>query len=151
LSVKVTFDSSVWLPFVLTDGFCRGLISLADYGLFQLCHSEYIIAEVVAKLTGPKLRQPRRQVRLFEQFIRDKSRIVRTTGRIYPFISDPKDHAVFETADRARADFLVTYDPHLLAADNQRGVRVVRPEEFYVYLVRAGLVIRHEFRPKRHR
>jgi len=86
---------------------------------------------------------------LFEQFIRDKSRIVRTAGRTYPFIHDPKDHAVFETAERARADFLVTYDPHLLAANGQRGVRVVRPEEFYEHLVRAGLVAHHEFRPKR--
>ena len=149
MSVKVTFDSSVRIPFVLTAGFCRALVSLADYGLFQLCHSDYIIAEVAAKLAGPKLRQPRRRVRLFAQFIRDKSRSVRTTGRTYPFISDPKDHAVFETAERARADFLVTYDPHLLVANGQRGVHVVRPEEFYEQLVRVGLVTRHEFRPKR--
>ena len=149
--MKVTFDSSVWVPFVLTDGFCRALISLADYGLFQLCHSDYIIAEAAGKLAGPKLRQPRRRVRLFEQYIRDKSHIVRTTGRTYAFISDPKDHAVFETAERARADFLVTYDPHLLAADGQRGVRAVRPEAFYAGLVRLGLIARGEFRPKRQR
>jgi putative PIN family toxin of toxin-antitoxin system len=146
--VKVTFDSSVWVPFVLTDGFCRALVSLADYGVFQLCHSDYIITEVAAKLAGPKLRQPRRRVRLLEQFIRDKSRIVKTTGRTYPFILDPKDHTVFETAERARVDFLVTYDPHLLVADGQRGVRVIHPEEFYEHLVHAGLVVRHEFRPK---
>ena len=147
--MKVTFDSSVWIPFVLTDGFCRALVSLSDYGVFQLCHSDYIIVEVAAKLAGPKLRQPRRRVRLFEQFIRDKSRIVRITGRTYGFIFDPKDHAVFETAERARVDFLATYDPHLLAANGQRGIHVARPEEFYEQLVHAGVVARHEFRPKR--
>jgi putative PIN family toxin of toxin-antitoxin system len=151
LSVKVTFDSSVWVPFVISEGFCRAVISLADYGLFRLCHSEYIIAEVAAKLVGPKLRQPRRRVKKLEQFIRDKSRIVQTAGRAYGFIPDPKDHAVFETAERAKVDFLVTHDPHLLGADGQRGIRVVRPEEFYAQLVHRGLVTRGEFRPKRQR
>jgi len=149
--VKVTFDSSVWVPFVISDGFCRAVISLADYGLFRLCHSEYIITEAAAKLAGPKLRQPRGRVRMFEQFIRDKSRIVQTTGRTYRFIPDPKDYSVFETAERAKVDFLVTYDPHLLGADGQRGICVVRPEEFYARLVRLGLVARGEFRPKRQR
>ncbi|MBI5396889.1 MAG: PIN domain-containing protein, partial [Verrucomicrobia bacterium] len=131
------------------DGFCRALISLSDYGLFQLCHSDYILAEVAAKLAGPKLRQPRRRIRLFEEFIRDKSRMVHTSGRVYEFIADPKDHAVFETAERARADFLVTYDPHLLVANGRRGIRVARPEEFYAHLTRLGLVVRGEFKPKR--
>lgn len=149
--MKVTFDTSVWIPFVLADGFSRSLITLSDYGVFRLCHSEYIIAETAAKLAGPKLKQPRRLIRHLEHFIRDKSRMIQTTGRIYSFIADPKDFAVFETAERAKADFLVTYDSHLLAADRRRGIRVLHPEAFYDHLVRGGLVLRGEFKPAKTR
>ena len=42
---------------------------------------------------------------------------------------DPDDNKIIECAVAAKADFLVTYDPHLLRLHDYRGIRILRPED----------------------
>lgn len=44
---------------------------------------------------------------------------------------DSQDNKLVESALGAKADYLVTSDKHLLALGKYKGVRIVRPEEFW--------------------
>jgi len=46
-------------------------------------------------------------------------------GMIQPIVVDPDDDAIFACALEGKADFLVTYDPHLLSlGDEYQGVKI---------------------------
>ncbi len=46
-------------------------------------------------------------------------------------VEDPEDNKILESAVSAQADYLITSDHHLLELENFRGVRIVRPAQFW--------------------
>lgn len=56
--------------------------------------------------------------------------IVRTTERIQA-CEDEEDNKILEAAVAAKADYIITSDRHLLDMEKFRGIKMVRPNEFW--------------------
>lgn len=61
----------------------------------------------------------------------DLVKSVETTQHFQIVEEDPQDNKILESAVNCRADFLITSDRHLLKLEKYRGVRIVRPAEFW--------------------
>ena len=68
-------------------------------------------------------------------YIRDKilsfAKLVEPGERLEIVKNDPSDDRILECAVAASADYLITYDKHLLKLKQFRGIMVVKPEEIF--------------------
>lgn len=73
-------------------------------------------------------------------------RIVRRSTLVDPASSrhvvpdDPQDNPILQSALRARCDYLVTNDRHLLALHPYQGLRIVSMAEYHELLTAEGLL-----------
>jgi hypothetical protein len=76
-----------------------------------------------------KLVKDREYRELVEEFFR-KLKIIRPTQRL-KMVSDPEDNKLFESAEAAGADYLITNDTEVLAVEEYRGTKVATPADFW--------------------
>src|SRR3989338_5154684 len=56
-------------------------------------------------------------------------KIIQTKETIDVIKDDPDDNKIIECALSSSADYIVTYDNHLLEIKNFRGIKIVKPED----------------------
>lgn len=135
---RAVLDSSVLVSAFLTPrGTSAEVLRRAECGAFVLCLSEQIVFESTRSLRL-KTQRIRRyypdysdaQIDRFAELLlataelSDELRVI----RVVPL--DPKDDVIVATAVKARADFIVTGDRHLLDLGSHDGIRIVTPRQF---------------------
>jgi putative PIN family toxin of toxin-antitoxin system len=135
--LRAVLDSSVLISGFLTPhGVSAKLLDAAEQESFELCTSPEILEETRRALTT-KVRRIRRyyaypddKIDLFIGGISAKSEIVSDLPAIRVIPLDPDDDMIVATAVKAKADFIVTGDRHLLALGSHESIRIVTPREF---------------------
>lgn len=133
--IRAVLDSSVLISAFLTEGGPpHAVLSAAKEGRFVLCLSHEILAE-----TGRSLREKITIRRSYtysderiETHIDDLIAVAELAVelpklRVVP--DDPKDDMIVATAVKAKADYLVSGDRHLLSLGEHDGIRIITPRE----------------------
>lgn len=128
--MKVVLDSNIYISDALFDALAEKAVLAAIDGRYSVYVSEFILGEVFRVLLV-NFKTTRRFASLTVKRIRRVARIVATSGRAFPTLSDTNDHPVLETALNCSADYLVTGDKLLLALSPFKGVRIIRVREFF--------------------
>jgi len=128
--VRVVLDPNVLISALLTPRgeSARILVALRD-GAFELIVSPMLLAELRTVLLRPKFRPyvTVDEVDTFVDLIRREGHIVDDPPHAGPGLSeDPGDEYLIDLARVARADALVSGDPHLLRLRAQLPVRGTR-------------------------
>ncbi len=89
----------------------------------ELIISRYIREEFVRVLSRDFPEEPLTERVRFVQQITTEVEVTRVVR------GDAADDAVLATAVAAKAEYLVTYDKHLLNLEQYRGIRIVTPEQ----------------------
>ena len=104
---------------------------------FDLFLSPFILNELARILTD-KLYWSNLKIEKATQLLVKWSDVVSTKKSISAIPSDETDNRILECAVKAKADFIVSGDRHLLDLKKYEGIRVVTPAQFLKILEKTG-------------
>ena len=137
-SLKVIFDTNVWISFLIGKRLLKIKKHLID-GQITIVTTDQLILEIRLVSAREKLKKyfPKESV---EELI-DLLETIALKIPIQPihFLSrDPKDNFLLDLIDFSNADFLVTGDKDLLEFNPFKSAKIITPTEFE-YLLRDGV------------
>ncbi|MFO7825394.1 MAG: putative toxin-antitoxin system toxin component, PIN family [Cyclobacterium sp.] len=129
-SIKVIFDTKVWISFLIGKRLAKIRHHIAD-GSLIIITTEQLLIEIKTVTRREKLKKyfPKGRV---EELIELLETIAEKVA-IHPthFISrDPKDNFLLDLIDYSKADFLITGDKDLLEQHPFKTAKIVTPDEF---------------------
>ncbi len=133
---KLVLDSNVLLSAIVFGGKPRKVLDLAIKGLVELAVSDDILSEIEGVLEGKKFQYPERIVRALIREIEDLAELAEPEEKIEAIVEDPADNRVLECAVESQANVIVSGDSHLLALRSFGKIKIMRPDEFLLWLKR---------------
>ena len=138
--MRVVVDTNVFVSALISP---RGAPAqlLAHEFPFELVTSEEILAELNRVLHYDRIQK---RYNLNEEIIsgylttiREDSQVVEVTSQITIIEKDPSDNKFLACALEAKADYIVSGDPHLTELETFEGIPVVIPRAFLELLERS--------------
>jgi putative PIN family toxin of toxin-antitoxin system len=133
--MKIVLDTNVWLSAIFWNGEATNIIKKAEQGKLQILISEEILSEIIDVLNKEsKFQNHLINLKLnIEDLIRtilSISKLIETKTKLEVVKSDPKDNIILEVALDGKADYVVSYDNHLLNMIEFRSIKIILPKDF---------------------
>jgi putative PIN family toxin of toxin-antitoxin system len=137
--MRVVVDTNVFVSALISP---RGTPAqlLAHEFPFELVTSEEILTELNRVLHYDRIRK---RYNLNEEIIsgylstiREDSQVIEVTGQVTVIEKDPSDNKFLACALEAKADYIVSGDPHLTELETFEGIPIVIPRAFLELLER---------------
>lgn len=132
--MKITVDTNVLISSSFWLGNSDKIIEMAESGKIELILSQDIIEEFVRVLgydeIKDKVREKELEMRRSVEKLISISTIVFPSNTIDIIKDDLKDNIILECAVEGMADYIISYDKHLLKLREFNGIKIVTPEEF---------------------
>ncbi len=133
-SVKVIFDTNVWISFLIGKRLSKIKRYISD-GSITIITNEQLLAEIQSVTNRKKLKKyfPQESVKELIELLET----IAEKFEIKPihFISrDPKDNFLLDLIDFSNADYLVTGDIDLLEHNPFKTAQILTPAEFENHL-----------------
>lgn len=134
-SVKVIFDTNVWLSFLIGKRLAKVKKYIAS-GKILLVASPYLLQEIIEVTKREKIKKyfPEDAVKELIALIENIGFII-SPSEANQFDVDPKDSFLLDLAMESKADFLVTGDKALLKLRTFLQTKIVSPTEFERLLI----------------
>lgn len=132
---KAVFDTNVYVSAAAYGGKIEILFRLS-WGArrqFKLYTSNEILKETVRVLASDKFRFTREEVADAIASIVDAADFIEPKTKI-KIVTDDPDNRILECAVKAKADFIVSGDSHLLDLKEYKGIRILKPAQFLALL-----------------
>ena len=132
---KVVLDTNVYLSALLHGGKPEKILrhSYNPQQRYELYTSIAILQELARVLTEKFLWLDRDATKEIHR-IADWTDVVKTTRSISAIPNDESDNRILECAVKAKADFIVSGDSHLLDLKEYEGIRIIKPAQFLTLL-----------------
>ncbi len=130
---RVVLDTNIYISSVFWLGKPHQIVELAIDRKIQVFISTEILEELERVLKRDFLEDHafiESQIALILEY----AKIVRPVNTIQAVMEDPDDNKIIECALTAKADYIVTGDPHLLNLKEFNGTRIVKAAEFLSFL-----------------
>ena len=132
MSKKAFFDTNIWLPFIVTDGFHRRLVyAVAEFG--DVVISQALWDEVAEKLVL-KFRFSWERIVAGKAMMDAESDWFTERVTPYPESPDPDDAVLLAQALAAGCEYFVTNDGPLLKLVAIEGMKLISPQSFAALL-----------------
>jgi uncharacterized protein len=133
--MKIVLDTNVWLSGIFWDGEASKIIEKAEKDDIQIIISEEILSEIVNVLNREsKFQKYILNLKLsIEDLLRtilSISTLIETKNKLDVIKADPKDNIILEAAMDGKAEYIISYDNHLLNMIEFRGIKIISPGEF---------------------
>jgi putative PIN family toxin of toxin-antitoxin system len=128
--MRIVLDTNVLISALMFGGNPRKILEKVIRGDIELYLSEAIISELGEVLKRPKFGLP---ISIVNQIISELSSIsesVRPSKRINKVKVDPTDNRILECAIEEKAEYIVSWDNHLLDLKEFRSIKIVSPQHF---------------------
>jgi putative PIN family toxin of toxin-antitoxin system len=127
--LKVVFDNNIFISaFAVPGGKAEEVYLRVLRGDFDLCSSVAILTETAQKLRE-KFGWPENQIVRLLQAISKVATVIKTRAHLHVLADEP-DNRILECAVEAAADFIVTWDKHLLSLKNFQDIRIITLSNF---------------------
>jgi putative PIN family toxin of toxin-antitoxin system len=132
---KAVFDTNVCVSAAVFGGKLEILFRLSwnPRRQIKLYTSNEILKETVRVLALDKFQFTREGITDAVASIIQAADVVEPKAKI-SVVSDEPDNRILEYADKAKADFIVSGDSHLLDLRQYKGIRIVKPAQFLTLL-----------------
>jgi putative PIN family toxin of toxin-antitoxin system len=133
--MRVVFDTNIWLSGIFWNGEANKLIELAMSKKIKIIITENILSEIIEVLNKEEK---------FQKFIEDKKQkiedlirtilsfsvLIKTKSKLELIKDHPKDNIILEAALDGKADYIVSYDKHVLNMIEFREIKISEPKDF---------------------
>lgn len=132
---SAVFDTNVYVSAAAFGGKLEILFRLSQGSRrqFKLYTSNEILKETVRILASDKFRFTRDEIADAVASIVDAADVVEPKARI-SVLSDDPDNRILECAIKAKADFIISGDSHLLNLKEYKGIKILKPAQFLTLL-----------------
>ncbi len=124
----VVLDSNVYVSALVFGGNPRAILEMAELGLYEICLSDPILAEV-ERVLSLKFSWPKIRISDATDYLWTLTEYAKPQLSVAD-CSDPDDNRVLECALEARAQVIVTGDNHLLKLHPYRHIPILTPKQF---------------------
>jgi len=133
--LKLVLDTNVWLSGIFWEGEASKIIEKAEKKNIQILISENILSEIVDVLNKEsKFKKYILNLKLsIEEILRavlSISNLIETKAKLDIIKADPKDNIILEVALDGKAEYIISYDSHLLNMIEFRSIKIISPGEF---------------------
>lgn len=133
--MKVVLDTNVWLSGLFWKGEANKIIELAEKGEFNVVISKEIIFEVMEVLNKEAkfqkfLDNKKQKIEDLIRTILSISELVDVKTKLDIIKEHPADNIILELALDGKANYIVSYNKHILNLREFRGIKIAIPEEF---------------------
>lgn len=133
--MRVVLDTNIWLSAIFWKGEASRTIKLGVDKKIVIITTEDILSEITEVLNKEEK---------FQKFILDRkqkiedlirtvlsfSTLIETESKLDLVKEHPKDNIILEAALDGRADYIISYDRHILNMIEFRGIKILNPREF---------------------
>lgn len=132
---KAVFDTNVYVSAAAFGGKLEILFRLSwnPRRQFKLYASNEILKETVRVLASDRFQFTREEIADAVATIIEAAEVVEPKTKISA-VSDEPDNRILECAVKAKADFFVSGDAHLLNLKEYKGIRILKPAWFLAHL-----------------
>lgn len=137
--MKVVLDANIFVSsLVNTQGNPKRIMSAWEEGAFDLLVSVPILEEVGRVLRYPRIakrhKQDEQAVQRFLELVKNEAILIEPKERLGVVSEDESDNRYLECALEGKAQYLVSGDNHLLDIGEYKGIIVLPPAAFMVFL-----------------
>lgn len=137
--MKVVLDANIFVSsLVNTQGNPKRIMSAWEEGAFDLLVSVPILEEVGRVLRYPRIakrhKQDEQAVQRFQELLKNEAILIEPKERLSVVLEDESDNRYLECALEGKAQYLVSGDNHLLDIGEYKGIIVLPPAAFMVFL-----------------
>ena len=127
---KVVIDTNIFISGFGWNGKPKEVLNLLEDGFIANFATTETFEEIRKVVSYPRLKFPTSlQIKIIE-FAFSYSRFVDPGKTVSLIKEDPEDNRFLECAVSARADFIITGDPHLLKVGNFMDIRITTAAQF---------------------
>ena len=133
--MRVILDTNVWLSGIFWDGEASKIIEKAEKKNLQILISEDILSEIVNVLNKESKFQKyilnlKSSVEEILRTILSISSLIKIKTKLQIIKADPKDNIILEAGLEGKAEYIISYNAHLLNMIEFRGIKIIAPKEF---------------------
>lgn len=134
-TIKAVIDTSVMLSVAFPKaGLAKDLRDMIADGAFTLVTSKEIMAELYRIIHYPRIlkqfKPSKEDIDEFIGMVMEKSLITREHYKLDKIADDPTDDMFLACAMEAKADYIVSRDPHLRNLKHFHGIRIIDVKAF---------------------
>lgn len=139
--MKAVLDTNVWLSAVFWEGEASRIIEKTESKKIKILISEDILSEIIEVLNkeakfSTYLKNRKQDIEDLIRTILSMSILSATKTKLNIIKKHPKDNIILELALDANADYIVSYNKHLLDLVEFEGIRILSPGDFLKILER---------------
>lgn len=132
--MRVVLDTNVLISATLWNGCSKRILERVESGEIDLLMSTETLLEYVQTMNYDEIKEKIKNKSLEINYSIDKirllSKMISTTSKLNICI-DTDDNKILECAVDGKADFIITYDKHLLILKEYKKIKIITPDEFY--------------------
>ena len=137
--MKVVLDANIFVSsLVNTQGNPKRIMSAWEEGGFDLLVSAPILEEVGRVLRYPRIakrhKQDEQAIQRFLELLKNEAILIEPKKRLSVVSEDESDNRYLECALEGKAQYLVSGDNHLLDIGEYKGIIILTPVAFVVFL-----------------
>lgn len=127
--MKIVLDTNVVVAAFASRGLCAEIfeVCLADHSIVI---SEHILSEIEENLIK-KIHLPQNIIQNIIDYLRSAAEIIEPKSANESICRDKNDSKIIGTALSGGARFIITGDEDLLVLKRYKGVRIIKPREFW--------------------
>jgi uncharacterized protein len=134
--MRVVFDTNIWLSAIFWKGEASKIIDYCIDKNIEIIITEKILSEISDVLNREikfqKFMENRKQS--IEDLIRtilSISILIDTESKIELIKDHPQDNIILESALDGKADYIISYDTHILNMIEFREIKILEPKDFF--------------------
>lgn len=127
---SVVVDTNVVISSIFWSGNSHKILKNVSAGKIQAFTSEEIVEELVKILSRFRYKLPKAKIAETVNFYLKTFQLISNIKSINAVSEDPDDNKFIECAVKAKVDYLITGDKHLLKLDSYREVKILTPSDF---------------------
>lgn len=136
--MKVVLDTNIWLSGIFWKGEAYKLIETCLKKEIKIIITQEILSEIASVLSKEAKFQDFIRQQCIEDLVRtilSVSYLIETKIKLEIIKEHPKDNIILEAAIEGNADYIVSYDKHILNILEFRKIKILNPEDFLNALI----------------
>ena len=133
--MRIVLDTNIWLSGIFWKGESNKLIESCIAKKIEIIITKEILSEITKVLdTETKFQkfidERKQKIEDLMRTILSVSTLIETESRVDLIKAHPQDNIILEAALDGSADYIISYDKHILNMIEFREIKILQPKEF---------------------